>query len=169
MKKILLKSLSVFLAIVLIEAQCQSLSAKTIETTVPSVDESVFKLDENELNLVMSDLITLENYVNQNEGVLYGELAETGSELIVNVGSNAAPLGMEQEGESPLGIPAFLWGCVLGWVGILLVYMLTDKDKAQAKKALNGCLVSAGAIAVFYVVYIVWFISVIEETNTYAY
>jgi hypothetical protein len=169
MKKTLLKCLSVFLAVVLIAAQCQNLSAKTIETTLPSVDVSVFSFDENGLNSVMSGLTTLENYVNQNTGVVYGELSKTGSNLIANVESNAAPMGMEQQGESPLGIPAFLWGCVLGWVGILVVYMLTDKDKVQAKKALNGCLVSAGAIAVFYVVYIVWLVSVIDDTGTYAY
>jgi hypothetical protein len=168
MKKYLFKALSIFLAVVLLEAQCQSLSAKTIETPVPNVDESIFSFNEETLNSVMQDLTTLENYVDQNEGVIFSDLSSAGSKLIINVESKAAPMGMETEAGSPLGIPAFLWGCLLGWVGILLVYILTDNDKAQAKKALTGCLVSSGVVLVFYVVYIAWIVTVIDDPN-YAY
>ncbi len=43
----------------------------------------------------------------------------------------------------PLGIPSFLWGCCLGVIGILLVYVLTDGDRDQTKKALWGCVVGS--------------------------
>ncbi len=60
--------------------------------------------------------------------------------------------------EDPLfGIPAFWWGCILGAIGILLVYVLTDGDRDQTKKALFGCLVSAGAYFVFW---IIWYVIV---------
>ena len=43
--------------------------------------------------------------------------------------------------EPPLGIPSFLWGCVLSWVGILVTYLVTDGDKQETKQAFIGCLV----------------------------
>ncbi len=42
-----------------------------------------------------------------------------------------------------LGIPPFWWGFVLSWVGILVVYFLTDKNKEYTKEALIGCVVNA--------------------------
>lgn len=54
--------------------------------------------------------------------------------------------------ELPLGIPAFWWGCVLTLLGVILVYVLTDKDKDQTKKALYGCLVTGGV----YLLYIIF-------------
>jgi cytochrome c biogenesis protein CcdA len=60
-------------------------------------------------------------------------------------------MGMATDSEPPLGIPSFLWGCILGVVGILLVYILTDGDKAETKKALWGMLVWIGVWVVLYV------------------
>jgi hypothetical protein len=37
-------------------------------------------------------------------------------------------------------------------LGVILVYVLTDQDKEQTKKALLGCLVTAGVYVVFWVV-----------------
>ena len=48
------------------------------------------------------------------------------------------------DGEGPpFGIPSFLWGCVLGVIGVVLVYILTDGNKDESKKAFYGCLVAA--------------------------
>jgi hypothetical protein len=167
MKKFLLKSLSVFLAIVLLVSQNQIVSAKTIDAGLPSVDESVFELDENALAFAMQDLNELDNYLASNEGVSYTDLAEAGSDLIANVSDNSSPIGMDQEGESPLGIPPFLWGCVLGWVGLLIVYLISDQDKELTKKALIGCLVGTGVWVVVYVVLIA--AAATTTTTTYSY
>ncbi len=43
--------------------------------------------------------------------------------------------------EPALGIPSFIWGFVLGWVGILIVYLVTE-DNEETKKALWGCVAS---------------------------
>jgi len=154
MKKVLLKSFSVFMAIIMLVAQSQSLSAKTIEISLPSIDESVFTLDETALDAAMQELNELENFLVLNEGTSYNDLLIAGSDLIANVSDTSSPMGAMQEGEAPLGIPAFLWGCVLGWVGLLVVYIVTDNDKAQVKKALMGCLVSTVVTTVIYVVLI---------------
>lgn len=154
MKKVLLRGLSVIMAVIILVAQTQSLAAKTVQINLPSVNESVFNLDEDALNSAMQELNELENYLALNEGTSYNDLLASGSELIANVSNSSSPMGMAQEGEAPLGIPAFLWGCVLGWVGLLVVYIVTDNDKAQVKKALIGCLVGTGVWVVVYVVLI---------------
>lgn len=165
MKKVLLKSLSVFMAVILLVAQSQSLSAKTIEISLPSVDESVFALDETALNAAMQELNELENYLALNEGTSYNDLLVAGSDLIANVSDTSSPMGTMQEGEAPMGIPAFLWGCILNWVGLLVVYIVTDNDRAQVKKALNGCLIEAGVCIAGYVVWIL-FIATAATTST---
>ncbi|HDZ40748.1 MAG TPA: hypothetical protein ENH59_03595 [Bacteroidetes bacterium] len=153
MKKPLLKSLSIVLSAVLLLAQTHVLSAKTITTGIPSIEESVFSIDEDAMDLALSELNELDTYLTMNEGVSYADLEASGSELITNISDLAAPLGLAQEGEPPLGIPAFWWGCLLGWVGLLLVYIMTDQDKDQTKKAFTGCLVSSIAGLVLYGIY----------------
>jgi hypothetical protein len=153
MKKFLFKSLSVFMAFVLLVAQSHVLSAKTISAGIPSMEESVFTLDENALDVALSELNELDNYLAQNDGVTYADLEAAGSELITSISDIAAPMGMAQDGDPLLGIPAFWWGCVLGWVGWLLVYVLTDKDRVQTKQAFNGCLISSAIGVAFSVVY----------------
>jgi hypothetical protein len=54
--------------------------------------------------------------------------------------------------ELPANIPAFCWGACLSWIGILLVYYITDKDQAQTKKALYGCITAYGIIGVAYII-----------------
>ena len=167
MKIFLLKSISLFMAILLLFVQSQNLSAKNIEINIPGIDESMFELDESVLSTAMYELNRLNNYITQNEGVTYEDLKLFDSALIENVSNSSAPMGMTNESEDPLGIPAFLWGCFLGWVGILLVYMITDNDKAQVKKALTGCLVAGGVYVVIGVVYIVLVATYVTTTDYY--
>ena len=154
MKKFLFRSFSVVMAIVLLVTQSQILSAKPLGFSPPSIDETVLYLDEAALDKAMGDLNVLEDFINQHQGITYSDLKAMGSELIVNLSDEASPMGATGDNDATLGIPAFWWGCVLGWIGILLVYLLTDNDKEQTKKALYGCLVQAGAVGIFYVVYI---------------
>ena len=149
MKKVLFKSMGVMLALVLLTAQTQSLSARTIDLGIQSIEIAELTLDQVALDQAMSELNILDNYLAQNEGVTYSELQASGSDLITNISDNASPMGMPA-GDDLLGIPAFWWGCILGWVGLLLVYILTDNDKAEVKKALKGCIVSSLVGVVLY-------------------
>ena len=163
MKKFFLKCFSVLLSVILLVTQTQSLSAKPIYFGLPGgMDESAFYFDQESLNAAMHDLNELESYLDQNEGMTYSELLASGSELILNVSGSSSPLGMDQDKDELFGIPPFLWGCVLGWVGLLLVYILTDNDKELVKKAFTGCLVSTGVSIALYVVYVVWLVSEID-------
>ncbi len=162
MKKFLFKSTGVFMAVILLLAQTQSLSAKKIVSSFPDIDESVFILDEEALNQEMQELNALDHYVSTHEGTTYDDLVTSGSELIANISDEAAPMGMAGP-DDPLGIPAFWWGCVLSWVGILIVYLIAEDDRSgQTKKALWGCLVGTGVWVVFYALYAVL---LVESSN----
>jgi hypothetical protein len=152
MKKTFLKSLSVLLACLMLITQTQSLSARPSEIGLPSLDESVLVLDEEALELAMQDLNQLDEFLDVNSGVTFADLESAESELIAGFENSTTPLGMEHEGEPPLGIPSFLWGCILGVVGILFVYILTDGDKDETRKALWGMLVWVGVVVVGWVI-----------------
>jgi hypothetical protein len=152
MKKPLMKSLSVFLACLMLITQTQSLSAKASDPGLPSLDESVLVLDEEALDQAMQELNELDEFLNVNTEITFADLESADSELIVGFENSTTPLGMDQEGEPPLGIPSFLWGCIFGVIGILLVYILTDGDKDETRKALWGMLVWVGIVVVGWVV-----------------
>jgi len=145
-----MKSTSVLMALVLLTSQTLSLSARPSNIPLPSLDESVLMLDETALNEAMMELNELDEFLIDNAGVTFTDLESSGSELIVGVENSTAPLGMSSDSEPPLGIPSFLWGCILGLVGILLVYILTDGDKVETKKALWGMLVWVGVVIIVY-------------------
>lgn len=151
MKRIVFKSTSVLMALVLLVSQTQSLSARSLGIEIPSIDESVLVLNEEALDLAMQELNELDEFVTQNEGITYDDMLAGGSDLIVNVDATSAPLGVDGSEDPPLGIPSFLWGCILGVIGILLVYILTDGDGDEVKKALWGMLVWLGVWVILYV------------------
>lgn len=149
---------------VILSAQCYSLSARPLSVGIPSVDEEVFYLDQSALDLAFAELNELDAYLDENSGITYSAMEAAGSTLIANISDITAPFGQTDEGNEPLlGIPAFWWGCVLGWVGLLLVYIMTDNDKTQTKKAFNGCLVSTGVGVVFSVLYYVFLYNQVES------
>ena len=93
----------------------------------------------------------IEKFVQNNEGTTLDNLKSQNSELLSNINLEADTASVVAASDLPAGIPAFWWGCVLTILGVVLVYVLTDKDNAQTKKALLGCLVSGG-------LYIIWWI-----------
>ncbi len=115
-------------------------------SNVPGVDDSVFRLDEANLEVAMADLNKLDSYLQQHQDATYQDVFKNNAQLVANVSPIAAPAG----GDGPLGIPSFLWGCIFGIIGILLVYLATDNNMNETKKALWGCLVgtSLGIILV---------------------
>lgn len=164
MRKILFKALGVSLAALLLVTQTQSLSARTLDLGIQSIQLSELSLDEVALNQAMSELTVLDNFVSQNQNVTYSDLQASGSNLIENISSDSAPLGASSS-DDLIGIPAFWWGCVLGWVGLLLVYLLTDNDKAEVKKALKGCVVGT---LVGVGLYVLIFVAFASSTTTAA-
>ncbi len=74
------------------------------------------------------------------ENLTYNDLLKTDAALVNSMALSSVPSVPLPDGA--LGIPSFLWGCVLGPIGVVLAYLLSDNDKDEAKKALWGCLAS---------------------------
>ncbi len=115
---------------------------------------SLFSYNKEAVSSKMNKVNAVENFVNQNDGITISTMNAEGQQLTA-----AANLSEENSMSSslldgPAGIPSFLWGCVLSWVGILVVYLVTQ-DGDETKKALFGCLAGAGVWLVFYIVYFV--------------
>lgn len=131
-------------------------SLNTETTTAPAVTESqVMTFNEQAVNAEFEKLNKLEQYVAAHEGVTIEDVKET--ELTENLNLDTNVTNAVVAGDLPLGIPAFWWGCVLGLLGVLAVYLITDKDKEQTKKALYGCLAWTVLWAVYYFVVLATF------------
>ncbi|WP_304231891.1 hypothetical protein [Jiulongibacter sediminis] len=104
-----------------------------------------FTLNEKEIAAEFDQLNKIEKYVQESD-VTLEELQAENSDLVSGIELSANSSNVLSAVEAPLGIPAFWWGCVLSGVGLLLVYILSDQNKADTKQALIGCLVNAGVI-----------------------
>ena len=108
----------------------------------------LFSYDKEKINSEMQQLNALEEVVAQTQDLTYDDLMEANNPLVanLNVDSNLMPgFGAEM----PV-LPAFWWGCILGPVGILLVYVI-EEDRDQTMSALWGCVISYGASTVIYI------------------
>lgn len=115
----------------------------------------LFSYDKEEVQQELSTMNDLEQYVGQHQGVTLSDLQAENNELTMGMeNSPNSVLGGLGYGDPPLGVPSFVWGCVLSWVGILVVYLVTE-DNDETKKALWGCVAGAVGWSLFYVVYYV--------------
>jgi hypothetical protein len=144
MKKALLKFLCVGLALIIFSAQAMSFT--TTATAINSDEEiaAVTGFDETEIYNAFTDVNSLVSYVQENDGVTLGDLETSHSELVSNLNSSAA-IAMLHDGdsESPPIFSAFIWGCLLNWVGMLIVGLTTGFDGHQITKSAWGCLINS--------------------------
>jgi hypothetical protein len=101
--------------------------------------EPDFTLNETELTLSFDELNTLERFINENPNLSIEEIKAQNQDLVGNVSFESSAI-VNPAGAMPI-VGSFWWGCVLGIVGLLLVYFITDNDKEQTKKALVGCVI----------------------------
>lgn len=140
MKKILL--LPIFLLMV-------------ITSYAESATADLFQINEEEVTTQVAELTNLENYVTAHQGVTLTDVITASSEGKANFDVSMLTNFATTYAEGPVaGIPSFLWGCVLGPVGVLAVYLISEEDKQETKKALYGCLAQGAAWVVYYVVVI---------------
>ncbi len=129
------------------------------------VVNDILAFNDSEVYDAFAEINDLTQFVAENEGVTYTDLEKDNSELISKVSASAF-LSMQQDpDELALGIPSFLWGCVFGIIGVLVVYIMTDENKEQTKKAFWGCVTST---AIWTVLYVVAFAAA-TTTTTYSY
>lgn len=118
-------------------------------------DADLFTYDQEALDQEFTELSTLESFVSSNADVSLSDLLAEDNEVLAGLDISAETASGLAMGmlEPPLGIPSFLWGCILGPIGIVLVYVISE-DEDETKKALYGCLASVGAYLLFWVVYV---------------
>ena len=108
--------------------------------------------------MAFKKLNQLEAIVTANPALTIDSVIKDQPELLKDLGiSNEAKSGIG--GDDPLrpaGFPAFWWGFCLGVWGILIVYLITDNDKAALNKNVRGCitamLVYGGITALSYLI-----------------
>ena len=89
MKKILMRVLSLVLALVIFSAQSMAFtsgSAGVLESDVAAIAE----YDESEIYSAFTEVNDLVSFIEKNEGITYNELETVNSGLISNVSSSAA-------------------------------------------------------------------------------
>lgn len=113
---------------------------------------SLFQYNKDAVNKEMTQLNQVESYVNAHDGVTLSQLKNENNAVIQNMNLNSNA-GFASVADGPAGIPSFVWGFCLSWVGILIVYLVVQ-DSDETKKALYGCIVSAA-------LYILWWVFVV--------
>lgn len=119
-----------------------------------ATDSNDFNLDYNAVQSEFKDLNALSNMVTSNPNITYSTLQSTNPSLVTSMNlSPVANIPAKSSGSPVLGIPSFLWGCVLGLVGMAIVYIVSDQDMDETKKSLWGCLVGSVVGALFYILF----------------
>ena len=122
--------------------------------SVKAGDAEFFNLDYDAVQQEFAGLNQVSDILAANPEMTYTGLMESNAGLVESVNlipDSALPMG---KGDPVLGIPSFLWGCVFGVVGLVVVYIGTEQDSGEAKKALYGCITSAVVSTIFY--FLVW-------------
>jgi hypothetical protein len=123
-----------------------------LSTVLAFANDTELNYDEKKINAEFEQLNKIEAYVQKNEGTTLEALKTENPNLVDGISLKEESAVTIKDASDLFGIPAFLWGCVLGVVGLLLVYIFTDNDKAQVKKAVMGCLVGSVVGVVIYIV-----------------
>jgi len=97
----------------------------------------LFSYDKAQVQKALVNADALDHYVSQATVSL--DKIDLSTPVTANFLAQSGNNMME---ERALGIPGFVWGLVLGVVGILVVYLVTE-DKEETKKALYGCIAGA--------------------------
>jgi hypothetical protein len=107
--------------------------------------------NDPQIDAEFDQLNKIEKYVENND-VTLEELQANNSDLVAGIDLNTDAAASIASADLPAGIPAFWWGCVLGILGVILVYVLTDKNQEQSKKALIGCLAWGVVAGLFWII-----------------
>lgn len=165
MKKLILKSSSVFLALLMFSMQTFAFSSRTTSSITKSEIQSVTEFDDSEIYAAFAEVSDLDQYLAQNDNKTYTDVSQENGTLLNGISASTTLPFTASSDELVMGIPSFLWGCVFGWVGLLVVYLVLE-NKEQTKKALYGCVVST---VVSVVLYVAVFAAAASTTTTYTY
>ncbi len=115
---------------------------------------SLFSYDATKVEKALVSVNVLDDYV--SKAMLSADELKLDTPVLKNFKATTPLAG----GNHPvLGIPSLIWGLVLGWVGILIVYLVSE-DNEETKKALYGCIIGTVAwVACYFLFWGAWFAS----------
>lgn len=92
--------------------------------------------------------ITLMDHLISESRLTFDQLTQVAPELVesTNLLSSSDFISSSKNNAPPLGIPGFVWGLVLGWVGMLIVYLTMDEGAERKKQVMNalwGCIAAS--------------------------
>lgn len=141
MQKLFRSAICLILALTIFSAQSMAFVTTTNVSNYTEDIEAVAEFDESDIYGAFADVNNLVSFLHENEGTTYNELKSENSELIANLSSTSA-LAFSSSDVPPI-FSAFVWGCLLNWVGMLIVGLTTDFDSQQITKSAWGCLINS--------------------------
>lgn len=106
-------------------------------------DPDLFKLEYESIQQEFAGLQQLTDLLADNPELTLTSLMENNASLAEAANLSPVVALPTTLAEPYLGVPSFLWGCCLGPVGLLVVYLQTDKNMDETKKAVWGCVVGS--------------------------
>ena len=113
----------------------------------------LFSYDKAQVQKALVNADALDHYVSQ--AMVSMDKIDLGTPVTSNFKAESDNNLMD---EPALGIGGFWWGLIIGPLGILIVYLVTE-DEEETKKALYGCLVLGAAYGLCYLAYWAFFIA----------
>ena len=97
-----------------------------------------FELKNEEIDF--SHLEKIEQVVNQNPDISLSTLEKESPELLENLAFDSDLTSTAFLTDNDTLIPPFWWGFCLGIWGVIIVLIMTDKDKDAVNTAFKGCI-----------------------------
>ena len=113
----------------------------TTVTTFAASPDADFETGADTFGNEFAELDKVEAYINANEGITLDELTTNHREVLADVTLIEDTSTMFTADRMPI-VGGFWWGCLLGIVGLVLVYFITDNDRDEVRKALIGCVIT---------------------------
>jgi hypothetical protein len=149
-------------------SQTFALSSKTNASFTENEISSITEFNDAEIYDAFAEVSSLDQYLAENNDKTFADISQENGSLLNGISATTTLPFSASSDELVLGIPSFFWGCVFGWVGLLVVYLVLE-NKDQTKKALTGCVIGTLVTVVLYVVVFAAAASTASTTSPYYY
>jgi hypothetical protein len=126
-------------------------------------------LQKEDFTSEFKKLNQLESIIMANPNLTVDSVIKEQPQLLKDLGINSetkSNIG-DDDPMKPAGFPAFWWGFCLGIWGILIVYLITDNNKAALNKTVKGCITATAIGLGVYVIAIVGSLIAAAATSPY--
>ncbi len=126
-------------------------------------------LQKEDFTSEFKKLNQLESIIKANPNLTVDSVIKEQPQLLKDLGINSetkSNIG-DDDPMKPAGFPAFWWGFCLGVWGILIVYLITDNDKAALSKTVKGCITASAIGLGVYILAVVGSLIAAAATSPY--